>query len=335
MSSIHNYDIIKQITKESTVRYLLLTLIAVSVIFTSGCFQKDEKVFTVGILQYRNTNDKTREGFINGLTSLDYINGRNTRFVYPGNASDFEDIEKKLDHILRQKPDIIYAMTTPATRSAYLKAKKLNIPVVFGPINDPVKSGIIKSLSRPGENITGVKLSPSDPKRLEWMKVIKKDLVHVLVPYNPNDKSSLISVSSIESASVDLNVTIHKHPVRNKDEIIKLIENLPEVTQAIFMPRDGLVMSSVKELAEVCLRNKIILSTPRYEQMQLGATMGYGFVGYEVGIQTSRMAASIMKGNSAGDIPVETAEDYLFINRMIAEEIGLAIDSQLLNKTYK
>jgi len=233
------------------------------------------------------------------------------------------------------KPDLIYTSTTPATLRAYKKTKGLHIPIVFGPVNDPVKAGIVTNVRVPGENVTGVRLTASDPKRLEWLKILKPDIKTVFVPYKKNDTSSNITVSLISNAAVDIGLKIIKYPVKDKQDILNMLMNIPEETEAIFLPRDGLVMSSIKDFVRVCTEKKLILTTPRLEQVQQGATTGYGFIGYELGKQAARLADTILKGTDPGLVPIETAEDYLFINTDAANQIGLQISNIILHQTYK
>jgi len=314
---------------------ILLTILSITLLLscTNGS-KTDEKDYRVGIIQFTNTNDKTRQGFIDGMTSRGYIDGQNIEYIYFGNAYSFNEIDELLDRIISLKPDLIYSATTPATIRAYKKTKDLGIPVVFGPVNDPVKAGVVSNLRAPGENITGIRLTASDPKRLEWLKMLKPDLKKVLIPYKKDDTSSNITVNLVASAAVGMEIEIIKYPLLTKEDVLNLIDKLPEDIDAIFMPRDGIVMSAVKEFAAVCLEKKLILTTPRLEQVQQGATTGYGFIGYELGKQASRIADLILKGTDPGLIPVETGEDYLFINNDVANKIGLNISDMILRQAY-
>ncbi|PLX66059.1 MAG: hypothetical protein C0602_13085 [Denitrovibrio sp.] len=316
---------------------LISLLLVLSLTFAVSCTtnENEDKHFRIGIIQYTNTNDMTRQGFVDGMSSYGYQDGSNTEYLYFGNAYSFEEINGILDRIIEMKPDLIYASTTPASLRAYQKTKNTGIPVVFGPVNDPVKAGIIKNIRAPGENITGVRLAPSDPKRLEWIKLIKPDAKNILLPYTKNDTSSNITVSLISKVSKGMGLNIIKHPVESKEDIYEMIENMPENIDAVFMPRDGLVMSAIKEFSKMCLEKKIILSSPRHEQVIQGATTGYGFIGYELGKQAARMADSILKGTPPGQVPVETAEDYLFINLDIVNSIDLKISDIILQQAYK
>lgn len=157
----------------------------------------------------------------------------------------------------------------------------------------------------------------------------------MLVPYTKNDTSSEITVDLISKVSKDIGLNIIKRPVAVKSDIYEMIDNIPDNIDAVFMPRDGLVMSCLKELSSVCLEKKIILSSPRYEQVIKGATTGYGFIGFELGKQAARLADLILKGTDPGLIPVETAEDYLFLNLDAVSAIDLNVSDTILRQAYK
>jgi len=314
---------------------LILTMLAVFLTLSACSKEKHiEKTYTVGIIQFTDTNNETRRGFLAGLKNYGYIEGENLRVIFDGPANTFKEINEKLEKIIEQKPDLIYAAPTPAAIAAYKMTKGTDIQVVFGPVNNPVTAGIVKNLKSPGENITGVGLAASDQKRLEWIKLISPETKNVLLPYNPADKSSQKTLKDVKDIATKLGMEVHEYKVTAPEEVLELTKNIPENTQAIFLSRDGMVMSKIEEFASIGIDKKIIVSTPRYEQVQQGAVTGYGFIGYELGKQAARLASAILKGAKAGDLPVETALDYLFINQTTAKAMGLHISDSILRQAY-
>ena len=306
-------------------------------LFIVGCTDRTEpsKNFKIGIIQYTNINAQALIGFKDKLASLGYIEGKNVTYIDYGYADSIEEIQPKLKKVMEQKPDIIFSSTTPASISAYEITKASMTPVVFAPVNNPVKAGITNNLRIPGEHITGVTLAPSDGKRLEWLTLLSKDIKQVLVPYNPKDMSSIISIESITKAADDLDIELTLRPLNSKAALQNLLTDIPDNIQAIYLPRDGMIVSRNKDFIDVCLKNKIVLSTAKYEHVLDGATTGYGFIGYMIGKQAGRMVASILNGTKAGDMPVETAEDFFFVNLEVVNKIGLHVENNILRQAYK
>jgi putative ABC transport system substrate-binding protein len=306
------------------------------ILFVVGC-KDEERVYKVGALMFAPTNQITLEGFRYELSNKGYVEGQNLEFIYNGFVKNIDGLEAEARKIIDQGAEVIFAMTTPAARAAYKVAKDTDVQVVFGPVNDPVAAKLVKDLRSPGGNITGVRLAPSDGKRLEWLYRVKPDMKKIYFPYNPNDKSPLISLKTTQKAAKKLNLEIVEVPLKSREEVTESMAKIPDDVQAIFMPRDGLIMSRAKEYTKIGIEKGILVSTPRYSQIQNdGVVSGYGFNDYEIGKQAARIVDQILRtGIKAGDLPVETAEDYLFFNLETARKMNLHIDESLLRQAYK
>ena len=296
--------------------------------------QKKEGPYTIGVLQYTDNNLSTLKGFKDGLKELGFPEGSAVKFIFNGSVKDIDLLDEEARALIEADVDMIFASTTPASRIAAVEAKPYDIPVIFSPVNDPVASGILSNLRRPGGNVTGIRLSQSDKKRLEWMKKLRPELKNVMVPYNPEDRSPFATLKRVNDVAVFLNISITPYPVRSNEEVDALLLKIPESTGGIFLPRDGLVMSRHEDFAEAGIKHNLIVSTPRFDQVEAGVLTGYGFVGYEIGRQASRMAGTVINGVKPGEIPVETAEDYFFLNLKTAEKMNLNIPDYIVKQIY-
>ncbi|MBU0967685.1 MAG: ABC transporter substrate-binding protein, partial [Proteobacteria bacterium] len=239
-----------------------------------------------------------------------------------------------MDHLLAGQPDLIFAVTTPAACAAKRATRANNIPVVFAPVNDPIAAGLVQSIKQPGENITGVMVADSEGKRLQWTTGIAPYIRTVLLPYNPNDKSSMKSLQNVRAAGAVLGLKIIAEEVRNNKDIKALITHCPEGIDSIFLPRDALIESRIDDFVALSLAKKIILSVTRREMVEKGALFNYGFDSFELGKQAARLADQIMKGKKPGDLPIELAEDYFDFNLKTANAIGLPISEYILRLAH-
>ena len=245
------------------------------------------------------------------------------------------DRAKLLDEaqkLVAQKPDLLFTSPTPATQAAQQATRGGSLPVVFAPVNDPLAAGIVASLKEPGGNITGIRLAPSDGVRMEWLQKINPGLRAVYLPYNSKDKSALTSLEQARQAAEALRIELIAQGVGDQEELSAAMAEIPDRAGAVFLPRDGLVMSRIADWVELCRARRMMLSSPRQAQVVQGALVGFGFVGFEIGKQAARLADRILKGADPGKLPVETAEDYLFINLKTAREIGLEIGESILRQ---
>jgi putative ABC transport system substrate-binding protein len=204
--------------------------------------------------------------------------------------------------------------------------------VVFGPVNDPVKAGLMTDLRHPGGNITGITLPKSAGLRLEWLAKTAPNAKHILAIYNANDPSAQATLSQAEAVLGRVNVALKHAPVANDDEITAMLANIPEEVDALFLARDSMLTSRINDIVAASLERKLPLSVPGYIQVRAGALSSYGFYHYEVGRNAAHLADQILRGANAGDLPVETADSFLFFNQKTAAQIGLEIPTDLLRQ---
>ncbi|WP_320172921.1 ABC transporter substrate-binding protein [Maridesulfovibrio sp.] len=308
---------------------LLLFTIAIYLLLP---FRADNKLYRVGVLQFTSNNLSTLQGFKDGLRELGYIEGKNIEFDFAGPAPTKKDLGSYMHTLLENKPDLIFASPTPAAIVAKQITHGTNIPVIFAPVNDPVAAGIVKNERAPEGNITGVRLSASDGRRLQYLKYVAPAVTKVFIPYSLGDKSAAASLKMLEEAAPKVGVELVKKPFYRETDLFADKEYVPADVDAVLLPREGLVMSRINDFVALCLERKLPLSTPRFKQVEAGALTGYGFNGYEIGRQSARMAHMLFSGAPVSSLPVEISEDYLFINLKTAKAIGVDISDTLLRQ---
>lgn len=307
-----------------------LLLLSTEAVIAAG----NQDKFVIAAVIYGKNNTATWEGFKEAMKEKGYIEGQNVNYLFDDINHSLEKLDANIARMISSKPDLIFAATTPVA-IAVTKATTLNrIPVVFGPVNDPMSVGIVKEQRHPGENVTGVMLTDSTAKELEWALKIAPRIKRILLPYNPNDKSSVKSMQKASDAAKMFKLTLDAREIQNHKEIDNLLANFPDGIDAIFLPRDGMVMSRVEDFAKVANPKKIILTGTRVEMAERGALFGFGFNGYMIGKQMARLADQILQGRKPGELPVETAENYLSINLKTANILGITISEHILRQAH-
>ncbi|MFZ5428155.1 MAG: ABC transporter substrate-binding protein [Thermodesulfobacteriota bacterium] len=290
------------------------------------------KTVVVGVLQYTSNNLDTLEGFKQGMADYGYVEGRNVTYSGGPPASSREELRARLAELLEAKPDLLFVSPTPAAVAAKEATRGLGIPVVFAPVNDPVAAGVVENIARPEGNLTGIRLAPSDGRRLESLKALKPSIRTVAVPYNSEDESGRESLRQACEAAAALGLRVAAAPI-GPDRSGEALDGLiPLDADAVFLPRDGLAMSLFRQFGQVAEARRIPMSTPRYDQVREGVLAGYGFVGREMGRQAAGMANRLLKGVPVSRVPVETARDFLFVNLAAAGRIGLVPPDSVLRQ---
>jgi putative tryptophan/tyrosine transport system substrate-binding protein len=289
---------------------------------------------TIGALVYGSHNVATLEGFKAGLEERGFIEGKNITYLFDGPYKKIKDLDTGMEKLMVQNPDLIVVTTTPGAQAAKKATNQKKVPIVFGPVNDPVSAGIVESQKQPGDNITGVRLTDCTAKQLEWAVRISPWINKIFIPYNPNDKSSLISLQKLKEAVAMFGFHLTAKEIQNHEEIDALLGNFPTGFDAIFLPRDGMIMSRIEDFAKVAKQKKLILSSTRLEMAKKGALFGFGFNSFELGRQMARLADLILHGSNPGKLPIETAEDYLSINLKVADILGITISENILRQAH-
>ncbi|MBW2466687.1 MAG: hypothetical protein JRF02_05245, partial [Deltaproteobacteria bacterium] len=170
-----------------------------------GCSKgQSSKPFTVGVVNLNKELDKVFLGFKGRLAALGYVEGQNINYIYNGPSSNLSDLESDLNEFIQRDVDLIFSLTTPATQKTKLMTRGTGIPVVFAPVFDPVRAGIVESLMKPGSNLTGIKVGGNSSKALDWFLKINPQVKNILVPFNNNNMAAVLSLEDLQKAAEKL-----------------------------------------------------------------------------------------------------------------------------------
>jgi putative ABC transport system substrate-binding protein len=170
---------------------MLAILIFIGAYFNINSRISQSKTVTIGLVNPTHALDPVLDGFKAGMVKLGCIEGKNITYIYQGPTGSIKSLGPAIKKLIEAEVDLIFSASTPATIQARQAAEGIGIPVVFEPVNDPVKSGIVGSLRNPGGKVTGIMASSAVfvPKGLEWLLAIAPDTKLIFVPHNPDDKS--------------------------------------------------------------------------------------------------------------------------------------------------
>ncbi len=312
----------------------LLTGLLILLIFSLGACDSgaadDPQMVTVGVMNLAPILDPIFDGFKDGMTELGYIEGKNITYIYDGPVGNVAGLDAAAQALVDQDVDLILALSTPGSIAA-MKATQ-EIPIIFAPIADSLRAGLVTNLARPNANATGVQWGLSEPRRLEWLLTLEPDIQKIYLPYNPDDNAAVIILADIQETAVQLGVELFLREARNEDETTAAIENIPEDADAMFLLPDSLLVSRMAEFAEASIARKLPLTAPGDTTVQAGGLMSYSFSFYATGKQSARLAHQIFQGVAVSNLPVETADFFLAINLKTANAIDLEISDDILRQ---
>ncbi len=290
------------------------------------------KAYAIGIINISSNQEKTLKGFKEGMTELGYAEGENITYIYEGPVSA-EKLDATAQNLVSAEVDLILSLTTPATQAAQRATAGKNIPIVFIPVTDPVGAGVVKSLTKPGGNITGVTYTTQEGKRLEWLLQVAPSVKHVYIVYNPKDQSPVLALKAVKETASKLGIDLILREVATPDEVKTAFTNIPVEAEAVFLLPDSLVNASIADTYTMSTEHKLPTSGPNVNTINDGALSAYGVdLAIAAKKQAARLASQILKGAKPADLPVETAEFFSAINLKTAKAIGLEIPDTTLRQ---
>ncbi|MDI3481920.1 MAG: putative tryptophan/tyrosine transport system substrate-binding protein [Tepidanaerobacteraceae bacterium] len=295
--------------------------------------QPGEKVFKIGISQFveHPALDSARKGFIDGLKEAGFEEGKNVVFELENAQGDFPTTQTIASKFVGEKVDMILAIATPSAQSAANATKE--IPILITAVTDPVSAGLVKSLEKPGTNVTGTTDMNPVKEQLELLKQILPNAKNVGILYNAAEANSKVQVDIAKKAAAELGLTVHEATVANSSEVNQAVQSIAGKVDAIYAPTDNTVASSIGAVVKVCNDAKIPVIAAERGMVDGGALATLGIDYYLLGKQTGKVAARVLKGEKPEDIPIEGSKDLkLIINKKSADALGIKIPDELMSK---
>ena len=270
------------------------------------------------------------EAFRQGLKELGYIEGRNIIIEYRFAEAKSDRLPELARDLVALKVDIIFAGGNPATEAA--KNATQTIPIVTSS-QDPVSSGFVVGLARPGGNITGLTNLTSElvGKRLELLKEVIPQLFRVAVLWTPSHPASTIWRRT-EVVAQSLGVQLQAAEIRERDDLeLAFVAIKRERAEALLMLRNPLVNDLTKRIANLAAASRLPAIYDEQRFPELGGLMSYGVKLADVDRRAAIYIDKILRGANPADLPIERPTKFeLVINLKTANALGLKVPAHLL-----
>ncbi len=314
-----------------TFRFVSILLITAFVLAACGGMSQP-KTYTIGVINLSAGLDSVLDGFKAGMAQAGYVEGQNVTYIYSGAAANIQALDPIVQGMKEQKVDLVFAISTAAAVRGKKDLEGTDIPMVFGPVVDPVGAGLVADLLKPGGNVTGVQIGNTTPKRLQWLLAVAPNTKLIYVVNNPSDASSVSALAALTNAANTLGVKLEVRNASTPEEISAAFGTIPEGVDSIFMLPSGTLTSHASEYVKTANEYKLPLSDPTSSTVQAGALIAFGQDNIALGKQAGRIAAQILGGTKPADLPVETADSFLTINLKTAQAIGLNIPDAVISQ---
>ena len=273
-----------------------------------------------------------------GLRQLGYVEGGTMIFDTRHGEGRSERLPRLADELLVLKPDIFVVSTAAAAVVAARKAPR-TMPIVMTNVQDPVASGLVKSLARPGGNITGLSdfHAASVTKRLELTKEAVPSLKLAAVLWNPESASNASQLKDLQRAAPALGLEVLSLPVRNRDEIDAALSKLARARDAaLLLLGDFVLTSNMPAIAKYAIDQRMPAVYTTHSWVEAGGFMAYGTNFEDLYRRSASFIDKILKGAKPGDLPIEQSTKFeLIINLKTAKAIGVSVPRSVLLRADK
>ncbi|KRT74322.1 MAG: hypothetical protein XU13_C0008G0010 [Candidatus Rokubacteria bacterium CSP1-6] len=270
--------------------------------------------------------------FREGLRDLGYVEGRNVLIEYRWAEGKYERFPALIAELIAMKIDVIVTAGTPATLA--VKKATTSVPLVMVAVGDPVGTGIVASLNRPGGNITGLtSISPElEGKRLELLREVVPKLSHVAMLWNPVSPFQVIAETEVRAAAKVLRMKVLSLGVRTREEIEDALAAIArERPGALLVLADRLFLHNRARIMEFAAQHRLPGVHAYRELVEAGGLMSYGPSYAGMHRRAATYVDKILKGASPADLPVERPATFeLVVNLKAAKALGLTMPQSVL-----
>jgi putative ABC transport system substrate-binding protein len=297
------------------------------------CAQQPSKLRTIGIIGASTASvfSQRTPAFLQRLHELGWIEGRNIAIEYRWAEGNNERIPEITAELVQLKVDVIIADGTAAVVAAQQATSV--IPIVMAVVADPVGSGVVASLARPGGNVTGLSTQQTDlaGKRLELLRELVPGLRRVATIGNAGAPGAVLEMAEVEAAARTLGLGVLTLEIRRAEDIAPAFEALKDRVEALYLCGDPLTSTNRTRIITSAQAARLPTIYNFRDYVEVGGLMSYGPNFPGMYRRAADFVDKILRGEKPADIPVEQPTKFdLIINLKTAKALGLTIPATLL-----
>jgi len=320
----------------SRTRLFATLLLAVAAAGAPVAAQQAPKIAKIGFLATANpaTAALNVEGFKQGMREFGYVEGKTVVLEVRYAEGRLEQLPELARELAGLKVDVI--VTTNDAAIAALKRATRTIPIVMMLSTDPVGTGFVASLARPGGNVTGLStLSPElSGKRLELLRETVPGLSRVAFLWNPDVRGNLIDYKETEAAARSLRLELQSVEVSRAEDLDSALSTVTnQRAQALVLPHGPIALANRGQIASFAQRSRLPSIYGAREYVDAGGLMSYGPSLSDMYRRAAVYVDKILKGAKPADLPVEQPTKFeLVINLKTAKALGITMPQSLLQR---
>lgn len=332
--------------KKKTIAIMMTAAMVMSM--AAGCGSKEssssdgdnkEASYKIGIQQFaeHGSLDNCREGFLEGLEEEGIKGGDNLTVEVKNAMADTATNAQIADSFVSDNMDLICAIATPSAQSAYNAAMDKDIPVVYTAVTDPVAAELADKDGNPVGNVTGTSDTLPVEEQLKMIREMMPDAKTIGILYTTSEANSVSAIATYESLVDKYGFTLETKGISQTSEIALATDDLLTKVDCITNLTDNTVVASLPTILEKANEKGIPVFGSEIEQVKIGCLAAEGIDYIQLGKQTGKIAAQILKGEKkASEIPYEIiSEPGFYVNTKVAENLGIEVPSGLADSAVE
>ena len=271
--------------------------------------------------------------FVQRLRELGWIENRNVAIEYRWAEGRTERFAEIAADFVRLKVDVI--MTWSGGPVIAAKHATTVIPIVFALQTDPVGTGLVASLSRPGGNVTGLSVQQTDTvsKRLELLREIVPGLARLAIMANAGGPGAVLEMAEVMATARTLGLEVVTFEIRQAEDIALAFESFKARAEALYVSTDPLVFTNRIRINTLAQSGRLPTMYSQREYVEAGGLMSYGANISDLFRRSAEYVDKILRGAKPADLPVEQPTKFdLVINLTTAKALGLTVPRMLLGR---
>jgi putative ABC transport system substrate-binding protein len=296
-----------------------------------GARAQQKRTYRIGVLS-QDLQPGLLETFRDELHKRGYVEGSDISIELRNAAGHNERLPALAEELLKLKVDTIVAVNTPAAQAAK-KATK-TVPIVMMRVADPVRSGLVESLARPGGNVTGLSFMPEalGPKGVELLHEMLPKVTRMAALYQGNNPGAVIIIDDVQRKGEQIGLNFVRLPVKGERDLAGAFESAAKAkTEALFVMDDGAMTEQRQRILELAAKQQLPVVSIYRDFAKSGGLIAYGPNLDDVYRRAAVYVDKLIKGAAAPSLPVEQPVNfYLAVNLKTAKTLGLTIPSSIL-----
>lgn len=303
------------------------TLVGVYTQTTHSALAQEEaakEAISVGIFQFSDHGslNANREGFIDGLAELGYVEGENLTIDYMNANADIANLQSMSESLVNGN-DYLFAIATPTAQS--LAGATTDKPIIFSSVADPLGAGVVDSFEEPGRNLTGTTNIGPIAQQIDMLFDITPDAKKVGIIYNSSEVNAQhqvdIAVPEIEAHGAEAVLGT----ITSTNDISQVMGNLVKEVDSIYLVTDNYIASSMPLVGDIAKEAGLPVIGGSNDMIIENGLATFGLDYYELGVQSAEMLVRIIEEDlDPATVPVEKAKTLeLIVNEDYAEAIGV------------